>query len=143
MAGFDPAAEKERIAGAEVLPSARSQLAFFLSMAETVGHEPAGGLRWWSPRKRASKNSVGLELWLSGGERLQIGAGVDASTLRTVLAVLRERQRFTCRRVCAYICAGRRVICLPPLPIVPVHRIRLQERRHNRNMFLVYALVVA
>ena len=33
----------------------------------------------------------GLELWLSGGERLQIAAGVDAATLRTVLAVLRER----------------------------------------------------
>ncbi|PYT13767.1 MAG: hypothetical protein DMG59_19395 [Acidobacteria bacterium] len=32
-----------------------------------------------------------MELWLSGGERLQIGAGVDASTLRTLLAVLRER----------------------------------------------------
>jgi hypothetical protein len=33
----------------------------------------------------------GVEVWLSGGERLQIAAGVDAATLRTVLAVLRER----------------------------------------------------
>ena len=37
------------------------------------------------------QNGTGLELWLSGGERLQITAGVDAATLRTVLAVLRER----------------------------------------------------
>ena len=37
---------------------------------------------------RGSPTAVGL--WLSGGERLQIGAGVDAATLRTVLAVLRE-----------------------------------------------------
>jgi hypothetical protein len=32
-----------------------------------------------------------LELSLSNGELLQIAAGVDAGTLRTVLAVLRER----------------------------------------------------
>lgn len=32
-----------------------------------------------------------LELHLAGGERLAIGAGVDAATLRSVLAVLRER----------------------------------------------------
>jgi len=32
-----------------------------------------------------------LELHLSGGDRLRIGPGVDAATLRTVLAVLRER----------------------------------------------------
>jgi hypothetical protein len=30
-----------------------------------------------------------LELVLANGERLRIGAGVDASTLRTVLAVVR------------------------------------------------------
>ena len=35
---------------------------------------------------------VGLELLLSGGDRLHIAAGVDAATLRTVLAILRERQ---------------------------------------------------
>jgi transposase-like protein len=34
--------------------------------------------------------TVALELHLAGGERLQISAGVDAATLRTVLAVLRE-----------------------------------------------------
>jgi hypothetical protein len=33
-----------------------------------------------------------VELWLNGGDRLQIAPGVDAATLRTVLAVLRERQ---------------------------------------------------
>jgi hypothetical protein len=33
-----------------------------------------------------------LELCLSGGDRLQIAPGVDAATLRMVLAVLRERQ---------------------------------------------------
>jgi transposase-like protein len=32
---------------------------------------------------------VGLELVLATGERLRIGAGVDATTLRTVLAALR------------------------------------------------------
>ena len=32
-----------------------------------------------------------VELHLASGERLQIAAGVDAATLRTVLAVLRER----------------------------------------------------
>ena len=35
---------------------------------------------------------AGLELWLSGGDRLHIAGGVDAETLRTVLAILRERQ---------------------------------------------------
>jgi hypothetical protein len=33
-----------------------------------------------------------LELWLNSGDRLQIAPGVDAATLRAVLAVLRERQ---------------------------------------------------
>jgi len=33
-----------------------------------------------------------VELWLSGGDRLQIAPGADTATLRTVLAVLRERQ---------------------------------------------------
>lgn len=37
------------------------------------------------------QSQTGLELWLSDGERLQITTGVDAATLRTVLAVLRER----------------------------------------------------
>jgi transposase-like protein len=32
-----------------------------------------------------------LELILPGGERLQIAAGIDIGTLRTVLAALRER----------------------------------------------------
>ena len=32
-----------------------------------------------------------VELWLNGGDRLQIAPGIDAATLRTVLAVLRER----------------------------------------------------
>lgn len=36
------------------------------------------------------RNTTAMELWLSSGERLQIAAGVDAATLRTVLAVLRE-----------------------------------------------------
>ncbi len=44
------------------------------------------------PREAGQQDRAGLELWLSSGERLQIGSGVDASTLRTVLAVLRERQ---------------------------------------------------
>jgi hypothetical protein len=35
---------------------------------------------------------AGVELWLSGGDRLHIAAGVDGATLRTVLAILRERQ---------------------------------------------------
>jgi len=34
----------------------------------------------------------GLELTLTSGERLQIGAGADGPTLRMVLSVLRERR---------------------------------------------------
>ena len=37
------------------------------------------------------QQSTALELYLANGERLQIPAGVDAATLRTVVAVLRER----------------------------------------------------
>jgi len=33
--------------------------------------------------------AVGLELMFPAGERLRIGSGVDAGTLRTVVAVLR------------------------------------------------------
>ncbi len=39
----------------------------------------------------AAKQGAPLELELSGGQRLRIPYGVDAATLRTVLAVLRER----------------------------------------------------
>jgi len=43
--------------------------------------------------REASRRGTGaVELWLNGGDRLQIAPGVDAATLRTVLAVLRERQ---------------------------------------------------
>jgi hypothetical protein len=43
--------------------------------------------------REASRQGTGaVELWLNGGDRLQIAPGVDAATLRTVLAVLRERQ---------------------------------------------------
>ena len=45
--------------------------------------EPAGGDRVQPAGER-------LELTLTTGERLRIGAGTDAATLRTVLAVLRE-----------------------------------------------------
>ena len=39
----------------------------------------------------AAKAASGLELALATGERLRIAPGADASTLRMVLAVLRER----------------------------------------------------
>jgi hypothetical protein len=39
----------------------------------------------------AAKQSAALELELNCGQRLRIPCGVDAATLRTVLAVLRER----------------------------------------------------
>lgn len=39
----------------------------------------------------ASKQGSPVELELSCGQRLRIPCGVDAATLRTVLAVLRER----------------------------------------------------
>jgi hypothetical protein len=43
--------------------------------------------------REACRQSTGaVELWLKGGDHLQIAPGVDATTLRTVLAVLRERQ---------------------------------------------------
>jgi transposase-like protein len=43
------------------------------------------------PETRPANAEAGLELVLPGGESLQIFAGVDPTTLRTVLAVLRER----------------------------------------------------
>ena len=45
-----------------------------------------------SPETRCSTANAGLELLLAGGERLQIFVGVDAATLRRVLAALRERE---------------------------------------------------
>ncbi len=43
-------------------------------------------------RETSQQSTAGVELWLSGGDRLQIAPGIDAATLRTVVAVLRERQ---------------------------------------------------
>ena len=43
-------------------------------------------------REASREGTAAVELWLNGGDRLQIAPGVDAATLRTVLAVLRERQ---------------------------------------------------
>jgi hypothetical protein len=42
-----------------------------------------------SPRRQEGAVEVALELVLASGERLRISAGVDATTLRTVLDVLR------------------------------------------------------
>jgi hypothetical protein len=42
-----------------------------------------------SPRRQERAAEAALELVLANGERLRIGAGVDAATLRTVLGVLR------------------------------------------------------
>ena len=42
-----------------------------------------------SPRRQERAAEAALELVLSTGERLRISSGVDASTLRTVLDVLR------------------------------------------------------
>jgi transposase-like protein len=42
-------------------------------------------------RSEPQPSSAALELIFPDGERLQIAAGVDIMTLRTVLAVLRER----------------------------------------------------
>lgn len=41
------------------------------------------------PVRQEPGAEVGLELVLASGERLRIGAGVDATTLRTVLEALR------------------------------------------------------
>ena len=41
------------------------------------------------PAPQETGTEVHLELVLAGGERLRIGAGVDATTLRTVLEALR------------------------------------------------------
>jgi hypothetical protein len=43
-------------------------------------------------RETSQQGRSVVELWLSNGDRLQIAPGADAATLRTVLAVLRERQ---------------------------------------------------
>ena len=42
-----------------------------------------------SPRRQERATEAALELVLATGERLRMGAGVDAATLRTVLDVLR------------------------------------------------------
>ena len=42
-----------------------------------------------SPRRQERVAEAALEVVLTTGERLRIGAGVDAATLRTVLDVLR------------------------------------------------------
>ena len=42
-----------------------------------------------SPRRQERATEAALELVLGSGERLRIGVGVDAATLRTVLDVLR------------------------------------------------------
>ena len=42
-----------------------------------------------NPRRQERAAEAALELVLATGERLRIGAGVDAATLRTVLDVLR------------------------------------------------------
>jgi hypothetical protein len=42
-----------------------------------------------SPRRQERTTEPVLELVLTTGERLRIGAGVDIATLRTVLDVLR------------------------------------------------------
>jgi hypothetical protein len=57
---------------------------------------------WWRNRQRKqepvrfalvdggpARQEASLELMLTGGERLRIGTGVDAATLRTVLETLR------------------------------------------------------
>ena len=61
--------------GAGILPAAWSNRGVALLLAETVGRHAAA--RCWN-------------VVLTGGARLQIAPGVDAATLRTVLAVLRE-----------------------------------------------------
>jgi hypothetical protein len=42
------------------------------------------------PKEEAGARVFGLEVILSGGERLRVGAGVDAATLRLVLDTLRR-----------------------------------------------------
>ena len=37
-------------------------------------------------------DAASIQITLGNGERLDVSVGVDAATLRTVLAVLRERQ---------------------------------------------------
>jgi transposase-like protein len=44
------------------------------------------------PETRAAKATASLELVLPDGELVRIFAGVDPTTLRTVLAALRERE---------------------------------------------------
>lgn len=43
-------------------------------------------------REARQQGAGAVELLLSGGDRLRITPGVDAATLRTVIAVLRARQ---------------------------------------------------
>jgi len=63
---------------------------FLLRLAETTPEKRAGAFR--VDRRAAQLEpamETALELLLATGERLRIGAGVDAATLRTVLEALR------------------------------------------------------
>ena len=84
-------------------------------MADAVGPEFAVRFALVETREKRQQSTAVIELWLSGGDRLQITPRVEAATLRTVLAVLQEAGDFICQRVCAFICARRRAICAAAL----------------------------
>ena len=55
-----------------------------------LAHNPPVRFALVETREQSQQSTAMMELWLNGGDRLQITPGVDAATLRTVLAVLRE-----------------------------------------------------
>ncbi|MFZ0589666.1 MAG: hypothetical protein WAM39_04235 [Bryobacteraceae bacterium] len=58
-------------------------------MAETVAKKRDGAICGTGGEGGSAELISALELVLSGGERLRIGKGVDAATLRLVLDVIR------------------------------------------------------
>jgi hypothetical protein len=64
----------------------------FYQWRKRLAMNPAVRFALVETREATQQGAGAVELWLNSGDRLQIAPGVDAATLRTVLAVLRERQ---------------------------------------------------
>ena len=75
-----------------VLQGTRTDGILLLRLAQTARGNRAGAVRFGGKASGGGRSGTAetvLELVLATGERLRIGAGVDAATLRTVLDALR------------------------------------------------------
>jgi transposase-like protein len=62
----------------------------FYQWRKRLSENPAVRFALLEPRRASAETPAALELVLSRGERLRIGAGVDAATLRLVLDAVRR-----------------------------------------------------